>query len=397
MFESLQMAPADPILGLNEAFQKDSHPQKVNLSVGVYKDEQGVTPILTSVKRAEERLLSSEGTKSYLAITGSANYDRLVQQLLFGPGHVCLEQRRVETLQSPGGTGALRVAADFIHQHFPQSAVWCSRPTWANHPQIFQAAGLRVHHYAYLDATARRIDFSAMLDDLSRVPPGDVVLLHACCHNPSGVDLSKAQWAQVAQLLKDRDLLPLVDFAYQGFGEGLEEDAAGMRAVAATLPDLLIASSFSKNFGLYRERVGALSVVAANEEAARVALSHLKLCVRTNYSNPPAHGAMIVETILEDDALRSLWHEELDLMRRRIAGMRQLFVQTMQSCAPRHDFDFLLEQKGMFSFSGLRPEQVDRLRDEYAIYIVRSGRINVAGITPHNCEPLCQAVASVLD
>jgi aspartate/tyrosine/aromatic aminotransferase len=397
MFESLQLAPPDPILGLGEAFLKDPNPRKINLSVGVYKNERGATPVLQCVKQAEERLLQRETTKSYLSIAGLPKYDQLVAELMLGPGHPCLEQQRVVTIQSPGGTGALRISADFIFQHYPQATVWCSRPTWENHPKIFQAAGLAVDEYAYLDAQAREIDFTAMLRDLGRMPAGDVVVLHGCCHNPSGVDPSPAQWAEIAQVLVDRELLPLIDFAYQGFGAGLDPDAGGLRTIATAADELLIASSFSKNFGLYNERVGALSAVAPIASRAEVVLSHLKTCVRTNYSNPPAHGAAIVETILQDAPLRQTWHQELAEMRERISDMRRLFVETMHRHAPNHDFGFLLRQNGMFSFSGLRPAQVDRLREEYSIYIVRSGRINVAGITPQNVEPLCRAVASVLD
>jgi aspartate aminotransferase/aromatic-amino-acid transaminase len=396
MFESLELAPADPILGLNEAFQKDPNPAKINLSVGVFTNEQGATPVLQCVKIAEERLLRQETTKSYLSIAGLAQYDHLVQQLLLGPTHPLLRQRRVATIQTPGGTGALRVAADFIYQQFPQSTVWCSRPTWVNHPKVFEAAGLRVGSYPYLDAAARGLDFSAMLDHLRTLPAGDVVVLHGCCHNPSGIDLKADQWGQVARVMAQRKLLPLIDFAYQGFGTGLDDDALGVRSVVEVVDEVLLASSFSKNFGLYRERVGALCVVATDTARADAVLSHFKACVRTNYSNPPAHGAAVVETILQDPQLRSLWEEELAGMRERINGMRRLFVETMQQHAPDRDFSFLLPQRGMFSFSGLQPDEVDRLREEHAIYIVRSGRINVAAITTQNIHPLCRAIAAVI-
>jgi aspartate/tyrosine/aromatic aminotransferase len=395
MFELLELAPADPILGLTEAFQKDPNPAKINLSVGVFTDEQGVTPVLKCVKLAEECLLRGETTKSYLSIAGLAQYDHLVQQLVLGSDHPALRQCRVATIQTPGGTGALRVAADFVHQHFPQATVWCSRPTWVNHPKVFEAAGLRVGGYPYLDAAAHALDFSAMLDHLQQLPPGDVVVLHGCCHNPSGIDLSAEQWAKTARVIAEFKLLPLIDFAYQGFGQGLDIDALGPRSVAGVVEELLLASSFSKNFGLYRERVGALSVVAGNANRAAAVLSQLKACVRANYSNPPAHGAAVVETILSDPQLRALWEEELTAMRTRIHLMRRLFVETMHKHAPDRDFSFLLPQQGMFSFSGLQPEQVDRLREEFSIYIVRSGRINVAAITSRNVEPLCRAIAQV--
>lgn len=396
MFEAIEPAPADPILGLNEAFQKDPNPAKINLSVGVYKDENGVTPVLRSVKQAEQRLLEGEPTKSYLPISGSAKYDDFVQQLLFGTDHPILAEGRAATVQSPGGTGALRTAGDFIQRQFPKSRVWCSTPTWANHPKIFEAAGLDVQSYPYLDSSARTIDFDAMMAQLSDIPAGDVVLLHGCCHNPSGVDPTPEQWVTIAKCVSERGLIPLVDFAYQGFGQGLEDDAHGLRVIAEYVPEMLVASSYSKNFGLYRERVGALTAVATDAKSAAAVLSHLKVCIRTNYSNPPAHGAGIVETILSDKELRSLWQDELTAMRQRIHQMRAAFVETMKQTAPNHDFSFLLDQAGMFSFSGLSPAQVDRLREEFAIYIVRSGRINVAGMTSANIPTLCEAVAAVL-
>ncbi len=396
MFEFIEVAPPDPILGLNEAFLKDARPHKINLGVGVYQDEAGNTPVLACVKRAEERMVQRERTKSYLPIAGSPAYDALVQQLLLGEARAAELDGRIATLQTPGGTGALRVAADFIHQRFPRATVWCSQPTWTNHPQIFQAAGLAVESYPYLDGSQRSLDFAAMMDRLKQLPSGDVVLLHGCCHNPSGIDPTPEQWKQIAECLAERKVLPLLDFAYQGFGTGLVEDATGLLTMASSLDELLIASSFSKNFGLYRERVGALTVVTGTPAIATAVLSQLKTCVRTNYSNPPAHGAQVVETILGDAELRKAWEVELGAMRKRISQMRTLFVETMQRLAPQQDFSFLLPQLGMFSFSGLTPSQVDRLRDEFGIYMVRSGRINVAGITPQNLDPLCQAVAKVL-
>ena len=396
MFESIELAPADPILGLTEAFQNDERAHKVNLSVGVFKDEHGATPVLKSVKQAEQRLLEEEATKSYVGIAGLATYNQHVRQMMFGENHPILQSNRAVTVQSPGGTGALRIAADFVSRRFPQAKVWCSRPTWANHPSIFKAAGLGVEHYAYLDGQARSLDFDAMLSDLMRLPAGDVVVLHGCCHNPSGVDPTPGQWQQIADCLYQRKLIPLLDFAYQGFGTGLDQDAYGIRTVADRCDELLVCSSFSKNFGLYRERVGALTVVATTATIAEAVLSHLKLCVRTNFSNPPAHGAAIVQSILSDEELRQSWTAELTQMRNRINDMRKLFVETMKQHAPQHDFSFLLEQTGMFSFSGLTGEQVDKLRDEHAIYIVRSGRINVAGITPGNVQKLCRAITAVL-
>lgn len=396
MFEFIEVAPPDPILGLNEAFLKDPRQEKINLGVGVFVDDAGNTPVLDCVKAAEEMIVQRERTKSYLPIGGSAAYDARVQQLLLGEEGAAQLEGRVATLQTPGGTGALRVAADFIRQRFPRATVWCSQPTWANHPQIFQAAGLGVEAYPYLDASQRGLDFDAMLDRLRQLPAGDVVLLHGCCHNPTGVDPTPEQWQAIAECLAEHQLLPLVDFAYQGFGKGLREDSVGLATLVKTLPEILVCSSFSKNFGLYRERVGALTVLAGTPTVTQAVVSQLKTCVRTNYSNPPAHGAQVVETILGDETMRRSWETELAFMRDRISHMRTSFVETMRKHAPHHDFSFLLPQLGMFSFSGLKPEQVDRLRDEHGIYMVRTGRINVAGITSKNIDPLCRAVASVL-
>lgn len=396
MFNSLDVAPPDPILGLSEAFAKDPNPRKINLSVGVYQDETGVTPILASVKQAEKRLAEEEKSKSYLPISGSPKYAGHVQQLLFGDEHEVITSGRIATVHTPGGTGALRVAGDFLKECYPESAIWCSSPTWANHPSIFAASGRAVHSYPYLDADRNALDFSAMLAAVSQMPPGDVILLHGCCHNPSGIDPTIEQWSELGERLAERGILPLVDFAYQGFAEGLLEDAMGLQAICRECPEVIIASSFSKNFGLYRERVGALTVVTEQSSSATAVMSHLKRVIRSNYSNPPAHGGAVVETILGDAKLRSVWEGEVTAMRTRINGTRKQFVEQMKQVAPQRDFSFIERQRGMFSFSGLNPEQVNRLRDEYAIYIVGSGRINVAGMTPKNLEPLCQAIAAVL-
>ena len=286
MFDTLPLAPPDSILGLTEAFKKDPNPKKINLSVGVFKDEQGNTPILASVKEAERRLLATEQNKGYLPIEGHAEYDARVQELLFGQGHEILASRRAVTAQTPGGTGSLRVAGDFLKKHFPSAKLWHSKPTWANHGAIFSAAGMKVEVYPYLDASGRGLDFASMLAVLRQIPPGDVILLHACCHNPTGIDPTREQWQQIAEVVHERKLLPRVDFAYQGFGDGLEEDAAGLRELASPGKDLLVCSSFSKNFGLYGERVGALTVVAADSAAAQRALSQVRVTIRTNYSNP---------------------------------------------------------------------------------------------------------------
>ena len=396
MFEQFTPAPPDAILGLTEAFKKDPNPKKVNLGVGIYKDAQGRTPILASVKRAEERILQEENTKNYLSIDGSPEYGAAVQELLFGADHEIIRSNRSITAQAPGGTGALRVAADFIATMFPGARVWLSDPTWPNHPSVFKAAGLTTAVYPYFDAANNGVAFAAMLAAIKQIPAGDVVLLHGCCHNPTGADLSLAQWQQVAAVVAERKLLPLVDFAYQGFGDGLDDDAAGLRALCTQVDELLIASSFSKNFGLYNERVGALTLVARNADAAEKALGHIKIAIRANYSNPPAHGAAVVTTVLRDPALRAQWEAEVTEMRERINTMRHLFVETLNEKGVTRDFSFIANQRGMFSFSGLTPEHVKALREKHGVYIVGSGRISVAGMTEGNMDYLCTAIADVL-
>lgn len=396
MFYSLVAAPPDPILGLTEAFKKDTNPNKINLGVGVYKDAKGRTPVLASVKRAEENLLQAEQTKNYLPIDGDAVFGLATQALLFGPDHVILREKRAVTAQAPGGTGALRVAADFIASTLDAKTVWLSDPTWPNHPNVFQAAGLKTATYPYFDKRANSVDFDVMMAALAEIPVGDVVVLHGCCHNPTGVDLSPAQWEAVAEVIARRSLLPLVDFAYQGFADGLSEDAAGLAILARHCPDMLIASSYSKNFGLYNERVGALTLVAGAPAAADTAMSHVKRVIRANYSNPPAHGAGVVATVLNDADLRRLWENEVAEMRDRINTMRHLFVETLQEKGVTQDFSFIARQRGMFSFSGLTPDQVKALREQHAIYVVGSGRISVAGMTEDNMDYLCSAIASVL-
>jgi len=397
MFENLPMAPPDAILGLGEAFKKDPNPRKINLSVGVYKDEKGNTPVLACVKEAERRLVETERTKSYLSIEGIAEYGAKVQELLFGAGHEILTSGRAVTAQVPGGTGGLRVASDFLKRHFPHAKVWVSKPTWANHPSIFQAAGFQVETYTYIDSTGRKLDFEAMLAALQQIPKGDIVLLHACCHNPTGIDPTAEQWKQIAEVIAERGLLPLIDFAYQGFGSGLAEDATGLREIASRSKELLVCSSFSKNFGLYSERVGALTVVCAKADDAERAISQVRIAIRTNYSNPPQHGAATVALVLSEAGLRQQWEDELTSMRSRIHKMRELFVQTMKQKAPSHDFSFLADQKGMFSFSGLSNMQVDELRNKHAVYVVANGgRINVAGMTEENMPALTEAIAKVL-
>jgi aspartate/tyrosine/aromatic aminotransferase len=396
MFETLDTAPPDAILGLTEAFQQDPNPQKINLTVGVYKDAQGTTPVLECVKEAERRLLDSESSKGYLAIDGMPEYDRLVRELLFGAEHEIIASQRAATAQTPGGTAALRVAADLLSSKFPGTRIWVSNPTWANHPNVFKAAGLDLQQYDYIDEAGTGLDSDAMLASLKQIPRGDVLLLHACCHNPTGIDPTPEQWRTISELVAERELLPLVDFAYHGFGHGLAEDAAGLMELARPGREMLVCSSFSKNFGLYGERVGALTIVAAAPDAARAALSHVKKCIRSNYSNPPRHGAAIVATILSDPELRRQWEKELAAMRDRINGLRHCFAETMSGKAPGSDFSFITRQCGMFSYSGLNRMQVDRLRSEYSIYVVGDGRMNVAGMSESGMDRLCTAIAAVL-
>jgi aspartate/tyrosine/aromatic aminotransferase len=397
MFDSLPLAPPDPILGLMEAFKADTSPRKINLSVGVYKDEQGNTPILRCVKEAERRLLEGEKSKGYLSIEGHLEYDARVQELVLGSGHEVISSKRAVTAQTPGGTGALRVAADFLKKHFPQSKIWLSKPTWANHAAIFSAAGQGVESYDYIDKAGRGLDFVALMAAFKQIPPGNIVMLHACCHNPTGIDPTPSQWKEIAAMVHERGLLPLVDFAYQGFGEGLGEDALSVRELAQPGRELLVCSSFSKNYGLYGERVGALTIVTTGSDAALRALSQVRISIRTNYSNPPTHGAAIVASVLGDPQLRRQWEQELTEMRERIHQMRRLFVETMRKKAPQHDFSFLIDQQGMFSFSGLTNLQVDELRTKHSVYVVgNGGRMNVAGMTRDNMEPLCAAIAAVL-
>ncbi len=395
MFEKVTAAPPDAILGLTEAFRKDPRPDKLNLSVGVFKDARGCTPVLKCVKEAERRLLENESSKSYLSIEGAAEYGCAVRELMFGADHEIVCANRAVTAQCPGGTGALRVAADFLKKLFPSATVWFSAPTWPNHPGIFQSTGLKVASYPYFDAGKNALDFDRLLAAFRQLPAGDVVCLHGCCHNPSGVDPTSEQWAQIAEVIFSRGVLPLLDFAYQGFGHGLRDDAIGLMALARSGVELLIASSFSKNFGLYNERVGALTLVAKDAANAQTSLSQIKTCIRTNYSNPPSHGGAIVSTVLADAALRRQWETELAEMRNRINGMRTLFQQSMERRQTGRDWSFITKQTGMFSFSGLKPEQVDALRDQHGIYIVRDGRINVAGMSATTMDRLCDAIVSV--
>ena len=396
MFEDVPTAPSDPILGLTEEFVRDPREHKINLSVGVYKDSSGATPILSTVKEAERKLLETETSKGYKPIAGDPTYGRLVRELLFGGDSELVGGGRAATAHAPGGTGALRVVGDYLKQNHAGVTLWLSEPTWANHPQIFQKAGLPIKTYPYFDKQSNGLSFEPLLDQLRKLGPSDVVLLHACCHNPTGVDPNPQQWEQIASVLAERGVVPIVDFAYQGFGRGLDEDAAGVRLLAKRLPEMFICSSFSKNFGLYNERTGALTVVGKSSAHTAAVFSQLKICIRTNYSNPPAHGGSIVSSILGNPELRARWVEELAGMRNRILQMRQRFVEELKVKAPSAEFGFIADQLGMFSFSGLNREQVERLRTEHAIYVVGSGRINVAGMTAENMVSLTSAIANVL-
>lgn len=396
MFEKVVAAPADPILGLTEEFKKDPRAEKINLGVGIYKTEQGETPVLATVKKAEAALVETEKTKSYLTIEGTAEYALAVQKLLFGADAELINAQRAKTAQAPGGTGALRVAGEFIKRQLGDVKIWISNPTWANHHGVFRAASLETVEYAYYNPETKDKDFAAMLADLEKASAGDVVLLHGCCHNPTGIDPTAQEWEALAKLVADKGLLPLFDFAYQGFAKGVEEDAQGLRTFAKFNKEILVASSFSKNFGLYNERVGAFTLVAESQEIAETAFSQVKAIIRSIYSNPPAHGSAVVTHILNDAALRAEWEAEVAEMRDRIQEMRELFVATLKEEGVAADFSFIERQNGMFSFSGLNKDQVARLKEEFAIYIVGSGRISVAGMTKSNMGPLCKAIAAVL-
>jgi len=398
MWKSIQPAPPDSILGLTGEFKKDQNPQKVNLGVGVYKDEAGNTPVLRCVKAAEKALLDTQDTKSYLPISGDPAYAAAVQRLIFGTENEVISTSRAATIHAPGGTGALRVGADLMHKFTPGAKVWVSSPTWANHNGIFGAAGagFEITQYGYYDSESKGLDFDKMISDLEYVPTGDIVVLHACCHNPSGVDLNGEQWKQVAALAVKNGWIPFLDFAYQGFGDGVDEDRYAVEQFAAVGIDFLVASSFSKNFGLYNERTGAITVITTNEVEASVAMSHLKTVVRTNYSNPPAHGGQVATMILDTPELHKMWLEELAGMRDRIVNMRKMLVAGLTAQGVEGDFSFIEKQRGMFSFSGWSDDVVSRLRKNNNIYVVGGGRINLAGLTTSNIDYVCKAVADAM-
>lgn len=396
MFQSLSPLPADPILGLMAAYRADDNPRKIDLGIGVYKDESGATPIMSAVKKAEDILLNSQTTKSYVGPTGAADYNDTVGELLFGKSLTdSLGKRRV-TVQSPGGCGGLRLAAEFIKSANPAATVWVSNPTWANHMPLLASAGLKIEEYPYYDYDSHSVRFDEMIDCLAKVSSGDVVLLHGCCHNPCGADLSQEQWQQIRDLALNCGFTVFVDLAYQGLGDGLEEDVYGVRLLAESLPELIVVSSCSKNFGLYRERTGALTVICENDSAATVATTLIAAAARAMYSMPPDHGAAIVQLILNDADLRKEWDTELTTMRNRINGLRAQFVKQIQTTGISEDFSFIEREKGMFSFLGVDVDQVQSLVNDYSIYLVNSSRINVAGINDENIEYLASSLAAVL-
>lgn len=393
-FKDIQRVPGDPILGLIEAYANDTNPNKFDLGVGVYKDAQGLTTIPRAVKLAEQRLAESQLTKTYIGGHGEPRFGALISELVLGNESPLLATGRVGATQSPGGTGALRLVGEFIAQCLPGKGIWLSDPTWPIHESIFNKVGLKVSHYPYVGAD-NRLNIEGMLDTLRRVPEGDVVLLHACCHNPTGFDLSHDQWQQVLDIVRGRNLLPLIDFAYQGFGDGLEEDAWAVRLFANALPELLITSSCSKNFGLYRERTGALIVTADNQQKLLDVRSQLANIARNLWSNPPDHGAAVVAEILGDPQLKSLWAEEVEEMRQRIAQLRVGLVEALTPLGLGERFAHVAQQRGMFSYTGISDEQVARLRHEHSVYMVNAGRANIAGIDATRLDQLASAIAAV--
>lgn len=395
LFSSVELAPRDPILGLNEAFAADSRTGKVNLGVGVYYDAEGRIPLLRAVREAERMRIEAAQPRGYLPIDGLAAYDQAVQKLLFGADSAEVAAGRVVTAQSLGGTGALKVGADFLKRLLPEAKVAISDPSWANHRAIFEGAGFEVVSYPYYDAATHGVNFGGMLDGLRALERGSIVILHACCHNPTGVDLSMEQWAQVIEVLRERELVPFMDIAYQGFGDGNDEDAASVRLCAASGLPLFVANSFSKSFSLYGERVGALSVVTGDADEAKRVQSQLKRLIRANYSNPPTHGATLVATVLNTPELHAQWVEELGGMRERIRTMRSGLVERIAAHGAQGDYSFIERQRGMFSYSGLTREQVERLREEFGIYAVGSGRICVAALNDANLDGVAAAIAAV--
>ena len=392
MFETAPLNPPDAIFGLMEEFKKDSNPDKINLTVGVYRDEAGTTPVMKAVRQAEQILLDAAGSKGYLPIDGATDYNAAVGKLILGEN----SNAQITTAQTPGGTVSLRLAGELVKRVFSVDTIWMSNPTWANHPQIYTAAGLNLKKYEYLDDAGTGLGFEKVLSSLAEAKAGEAILLHTVCHNPTGVDPTPDQWKELLTLVADKKLIPIFDFAYQGFGESLEADAFPIRHFIEAGNDAIVCNSFSKNFGLYAERVGGISAIAQSSDVANAMRSQIKSTIRTMYSNPPLHGGAIVQTVLTDAGLRSTWETELAEIRNRILDLRGKFVDKMQSLAPDRDFGYIKQQRGMFSYSGLRADQVARLKAKHSIYALGSGRINIAGINSGNMDRLCEAIASVL-
>lgn len=395
LFESVELAPRDPIFGLNEQFNADTRESKVNLGVGVYSDDDGRLPLLEAVHKAEVALVQSAAARGYLPIEGIPGYNRGAQTLLFGEGSPLIASGRVLTAQALGGTGALKLGADFLKRLLPDSDIVISDPSWENHRALFERAGFQVNTYTYYDAATNGLNFEGMLASLNALPAQTIVLLHACCHNPTGIDPTLEQWREIAKVIQQRNLVPFFDIAYQGFGEGLEQDAAAIRLFAEMDMTMFISSSFSKSFSLYGERVGALTLVTSTAEESNRVLSQLKRVIRTNYSNPPTHGAKVVAEILSNPELFALWENELAGMRDRIRNMREQLVAKLKENGVSRDFGFVLDQRGMFSYSGLSAAQVDRLREEFGIYAVSTGRICVAALNSGNIDYVAKAIAAV--
>ena len=396
LFARVEMAPHDPILGVTEAYNNDSNPNKVNLGVGVYTDDNGKVPVLECVRRVEQQMAASASPRNYLPIDGLKTYDRAVQEVVFGADSPVLKDGRVVTVQTLGGTGGLKIGADLLRRVNPTADVWISDPSWENHRAIFEYAGYRVNAYPYYDAETHGLKFDSMIEAFEKMPGGSVVLLHACCHNPTGVDLREEQWERVIEVVNRRGLVPFLDLAYQGFAEGLDADASAVRRFSAACPTVVVSSSFSKSLSLYGERVGAFSIVTQDAEEAGRVLSQVKRVIRTNYSSPPTHGSQAVSMVLTTPDLRAMWEAELGQMRDRIKVMRRQLVDKIRALRADFDFSFVVEQRGMFSYSGLNREQVRRLREEYSIYTIDSGRICVAALSSRNIDYVAKAVASVL-
>jgi len=396
MFQHVDAYPGDPILTLNEDFQKDPRQGKINLSIGIYFDEEGRLPVMQAVRQAESSLLATIGPKPYLPMTGLPAYREAVQHLLFGAQHEAVTSGRIATIQTLGGSGALKVGGDFLKRYFPQSQVWVSDPTWDNHRAMFEGAGFQVNTYPYYDATTGGLKFDAMLSAIDALPAQSIVLLHACCHNPTGVDLSEAQWHQLTAALKARRLLPFLDIAYQGFGDGIDEDAVALRILAEAGVSFLVANSFSKSFSMYGERVGGLSVVCPDKAQAQLVIGQLMSAVRRNYSSPPTHGAVIVSRVLQTPELRQLWADELTEMRQRIKLMRQRLYDGVVARLPGRDVSYFINQRGMFSYTGLSAAQADVLRETHGVYVLRSGRMCAAGLNVNNVDRVAEAIAIVL-